>query len=160
VLVNGAAGGVGLFAVQLAHSYGAAVTGICGTRNIELLRSVGATEVVDYTDRDFTRTGPYDVLIDLVGNRSLRDLRRAVTPGGTLVLSGGGVFRGGSLIGPMGLVIRGALAARFVRQRIEVPNATPNPANLATIRDLAASGVLIPVIDRTFPLDEAAAAIS
>ena len=159
VLVNGAAGGVGLFAVQLAHSYGALVAGVCSTRNIELVRSAGASDVIDYAHHDFTRTGPYDVLLDLVGNRSLRDLRRAVTPAGTLALSGGGVFRGGSLIGPMGLMIRGTLAARFARQRIVAPNAVPSPENLAAIRELATAGVLTPVVDRTFPLDEAAAAI-
>jgi len=161
VLINGAAGGVGLFAVQLAHSYGAVVTAVCSGRNIELVRSSGATDIVDYARDDFTVTDrPYDVLIDLVGNRSLHALRRAVTTKGTLVLSGGGVFRGGSLVGPMALIIRASVVARFARQRIVLPNAAPSAENLATIRDLAASGVLHPVIDRRLPLDEAAAAIA
>jgi NADPH:quinone reductase-like Zn-dependent oxidoreductase len=161
VLINGASGGVGLFAVQLARSAGAHVTGVCRTRNIELVRSAGAHDIVDYTRDDFARSGArWDVVLDLVANRSLRDLRRSVAPTGTLILSGGGVSTGGSLFGPMGLVIQGAVASLVTRRpRIQLLNATPSAARLATIRELAESGVLKPVIDRTYPLDEAAAAI-
>ena len=98
VLVNGASGGVGTFAVQLARALGAHVTGVCSTRNVELVRSTGADDVIDYARDDFTRTGQrYDLVFDLVGNRSLTDCRRALTPTGTLVLSGGGVSKGVSL---------------------------------------------------------------
>jgi NADPH:quinone reductase-like Zn-dependent oxidoreductase len=160
VLINGASGGVGTFAVQLAKSFGAQVTAVCSTRNAELVRSLGADHVVDYTREDFTRAGQrYDVVFDLVGNRSLADLRRALTPTGTLVLSGGGVSEGGSLVGPIGLVVKGRLLARFVRHRVTTLDAVPSGANLATLRELAEAGTLTPVIDRSHPLSETAEAI-
>jgi NADPH:quinone reductase-like Zn-dependent oxidoreductase len=160
VLVNGASGGVGTFAVQIAKSFGAEVTGVCSTRNVDLVRSIGADHVIDYTQEDFTRNGRrYDVVFDLVGNRSLTDLRRALTPRGALILSGGGVSRGGSLIGPMGLIIRGQALSRFVRHRLLVLMAMPSKENLATLRELAESGKVTPVIDRTYPLREAPEAI-
>ncbi|MDG6107890.1 NAD(P)-dependent alcohol dehydrogenase [Dactylosporangium aurantiacum] len=161
VLVNGASGGVGTFAVQLAKALGARVTGVCSTRNLDLVRSLGADHVVDYTREDFTRAGDvrYDVVFDLVGNRSLADCRRVLTPTGTLVLSGGGVFEGGSLLGPIGLIARGRLVSRFVRHRVRVLTAVPSQENLATLRELAESGALTPVIDRTFPFGEAAQAV-
>lgn len=160
VLINGASGGVGTFAVQLAKSYGAHVTGVCSTRNAELVRSLGADEIVDYTRADFAAgPGRYDVVFDLVGNRSLTELRRALTPTGTLILSGGGVSSGGSLIGPIGLVVRGQLLARFLRQRVITLAAKPGRDNLATLRDLAEAGTLTPIIDRTLPLSETAEAI-
>ena len=119
VLINGASGGVGTFAVQIAKAFGAEVTGVCSTRNVDLVRSLGADHVIDYTREDFTRDGRrYDVVFDLVGNRSLTDCRRALTPTGTLVLSGGGVSDGGSLVGPIGLIVRGQLLSRFVRHRL------------------------------------------
>ena len=160
VLINGASGGVGTFAVQLATSFGAHVTGVCSTRNIELVRSLGADEVVDYTRADFAAgERRYDVVFDLVGNRSLADLRRALTRTGTLILSGGGVSSGGSLVGPIGLVVRGQLLSRFVSQRVITLSAAPSRENLDTLRELAESGALTPVIDRTLPLSETAEAI-
>ncbi|NUJ99692.1 NAD(P)-dependent alcohol dehydrogenase [Streptomyces lunaelactis] len=160
VLVNGASGGVGTFAVQIAKAFGAEVTGVCSTRNVDLVRSVGADHIVDYTREDFTRNGrPYDVVLDLVGNRSLAECRRALTPAGTLVLSGGGVSEGGSLVGPMGLILRGQALSRFVSQRLLVLTATPNKENLAALRELAESGKVTPVIDRTYPLREVPEAI-
>jgi NADPH:quinone reductase-like Zn-dependent oxidoreductase len=160
VLINGASGGVGTFAVQLAKSFGAQVTAVCSTRNAELVRSLGADHVVDYTREDFTRAGQrYDIVFDLVGNRSLADLRRALTPTGTLVLSGGGVSEGGSLVGPIGLVVKGRMLARFVRHRLTTLDAVPSGANLATLRELAEAGTLTPVIDRSHPLSETAEAI-
>jgi NADPH:quinone reductase-like Zn-dependent oxidoreductase len=160
VLVNGASGGVGTFAVQIAKSIGAEVTGVCRTRNVELLRSIGADHVIDYTVEDFARNGRrYDVVLDLVGNRSLTDFRRALTPTGTLVLSGGGVSRGGSMFGPMGLMLRGQLMSRFVRHRVLMLPAKPSKENLAALRELAESGKVVPIIDRTFPLSEAPEAI-
>ena len=98
-------------------------------------------------------------MFDLVGNRSLTEFRRALTPAGTLILSGGGVFRGGSLIGPMGLILRGQMLSRFVRNRLLVLTATPSKENLATLRELAESGKVTPVIDRTYALREVPEAI-
>ena len=160
VLVNGASGGVGLFAVQLAHAGGAEVTAVCSARNADLVREAGADHVVDYARTDFIRTGArHDVVLDLVGNRRLRHLLRAVRPGGTLVLSGGGVWTGGSVFGPMGLLLRSMLARPFVRARVRQLVAEPSTARLATLRELAESGVLRPVIDRTYAMGQAAEAI-
>ncbi|MEU0560830.1 NAD(P)-dependent alcohol dehydrogenase [Dactylosporangium sp. NPDC006015] len=160
VLVNGASGGVGTFAVQLAKAFGAHVTGVCSTRNVDLVRSLGADRVIDYTVADFVREGgPYDVVFDLVGNRSLAEFRRVLTPTGTLVLSGGGVSEGGSLFGPVGLITRGRVVSRFVRHRVRVLTAVPGRENLATLRELIESGAVTPVIDRTFTLGEAAEAV-
>ncbi|MFE9020958.1 NAD(P)-dependent alcohol dehydrogenase [Streptomyces sp. NPDC007808] len=160
VLVNGASGGVGTFAVQLARAYGAEVTAVCSTRNVDLVRSLGAAHVVDYTREDFTRAGRrYDVVLDLVGNHSLTGLRRALTPTGTLVLSGGGVYEGGSVLGPMGLFFKRRLAAPFTRRRLRELPAEQTRANLATLRELAESGTIAPVVERTYPLSEAAEAI-
>jgi len=144
VLINGASGGVG----------------VCSTRNIELVRSLGADEVVDYTREDFAAgERRYDVVFDLVGNRSLADLRRALTRTGTLILSGGGVSAGGSLVGPIGLVVKGQLLSRFVSQRVITLSAAPSRENLDTLRELAESGALTPIIDRALPLSETAEAI-
>ncbi|WP_422754214.1 NAD(P)-dependent alcohol dehydrogenase [Micromonospora sp. WMMD708] len=160
VLVNGASGGVGTLAVQLARALGATVTGVCSTRNVELVRSLGCDHVIDYTRADFTRGGRHDVVFDLVGNRSLSALRQALTPTGTLVLSGGGVYRGGSLLGPVRLIARGRLLAPFVRQRIVVLTATPGREHLDALRAYAEAGHLTPVIDRTYPLAEVPRAIA
>ncbi|MCX5584323.1 NAD(P)-dependent alcohol dehydrogenase [Streptomyces erythrochromogenes] len=160
VLVNGASGGVGTFAVQIAKALGAEVTGVCGTRNTELVRSLGADHVVDYSREDFTRTGRlHDLVLDLVGNRSLAACRRALTPGGTLVLSGGGVSEGGSLVGPMSLLVRGRALSGFVRQRLLVLTAAPDRENLAALRELVESGRVTPAVDRTYPLREVPEAI-
>jgi NADPH:quinone reductase-like Zn-dependent oxidoreductase len=160
VLVNGASGGVGTFAVQLAKAYGATVTAVCSTRNVDLVRKLGADEVVDYKREDFTRTGEqYDVVFDLVGNRSLKDLRRALAPAGILLLSGGGTSEGGSLIGPMGLVIRSQLVARFARHRMALVQEVPSSENLLALAELIGSGKITAVIDRTYPLSETAEAI-
>jgi NADPH:quinone reductase-like Zn-dependent oxidoreductase len=163
VLINGASGGVGTFAVQIAKSFGAEVTGVCSTRNLVLVRSIGADHVIDYTREDFTRDGQrYDIVFDLAANRSVTDYRRALTPTGTLILSGGGAAGAGrpSLVGPMGLSLRSMLTSRFVRQRLlvlaEVP---PGRENLATLRELVESGKVAPVIDRTYPLSEVPEAI-
>jgi NADPH:quinone reductase-like Zn-dependent oxidoreductase len=157
LVVNGASGGVGTFAVQIAKWLGADVTGVCSTRNIDLVQSLGADHVLDYTSEDFTRTGQrYDVVFDLVGNRSLTELRRALTPTGTVVLSGGGVSANGRprIVGPMALAIRGLMLSRLAR-RHWVRAFTSNPPNkdhLATLRDLIESGKVAPIIDRAYPL--------
>lgn len=160
VLINGASGGVGTFAVQLAKSFGTSVTAVCSTRNVEIVRNLGADHIVDYTQQDFTSADErYDVVFDLVGNHSLRSLRRALTPSGLLMIAGGGVSRGGSLFGPLGLVIRAKLLAPFVRQRLVVLSETPSRENLAALRELIESGEVTPLVDRTYPLSETASAI-
>jgi NADPH:quinone reductase-like Zn-dependent oxidoreductase len=160
VLVNGASGGVGLFAVQLAKADGAHVTAVCSARNADLARQSGAEHVIDYAREDFCREGRrYDVVLDLVANRSLRDLRRALAPTGILVLSGGGVWTGGSLVGPMGLIIKAGLMSRFARQRIVQLTAAPSAQRLQTVAELAEAGTVRPMIDRTYPLAQAAEAI-
>jgi NADPH:quinone reductase-like Zn-dependent oxidoreductase len=160
MLVNGASGGVGTFAVQIAKSFGAEVTAVCSTRNVDLLRAIGADHVVDYKNEDFAANGQrYDVVFDLVANRSLAELRRALTPDGVLVLSGGGVSEGGSLVGPMGLTIKAALTSRFVSQRLVALNTKTSRENLATLAGLAESGDVVPVIDRTYSLPETPEAV-
>ncbi|MEP7765559.1 NAD(P)-dependent alcohol dehydrogenase [Sanguibacter sp. 25GB23B1] len=157
MLINGASGGVGTFAVQIARALGAEVTAVCSTRNVELLQELGADRVIDYTREDFTRTGErYDVVFDLVANRSLTALRRALTPRGTLVLSGGG---GGKLLGPMPLIIRAALVNVFVGQRLTNLAESVNSADLAYLAGLIEKGDVKPVIERVYPLAETAAAI-
>ena len=160
VLINGASGGVGLMAVQIAKARKAVVTGVCSTRNVDQVRSVGADHVVDYRTTDFTRTGQvYDVVFDLVGNRSMSALRSLLTPDGTLVLSGGGSFTGGVLFGPYRLIIQGKVLSSFTRQRLVVLEAKPSKENLTALRELAESGKLVPVIERTYPLTDAPDAI-
>ncbi|MBF9128362.1 NAD(P)-dependent alcohol dehydrogenase [Plantactinospora sp. S1510] len=162
VLINGASGGVGTFAVQIARSFGAKVTGVCSTRNVDLVRSIGAEHVIDYTREDFTRGSQrYDVVFDLVANRSLGEYRRVLTPTGTLILSGGGVS--GSrprLFGPMGLTLSGMARSRFLRHRVLTLTDGPRGSELlAALRELVESEAVVPVIDQTYPLVEAPAAI-
>lgn len=160
VLINGASGGVGTFAVQIAKALGATVIGVCSPRNVDLVRSLGADDVVDYTRDDFScATTDLDVVLDVVGNRSLADVRRPLSPTGTLVLSGGGTSQGGSAFGPLGLMLRGRAVNPFTRQRIRMLPAKPSAANLATLRSLAESGAIRPVLERTYPLAEAMDAI-
>ena len=160
VLVIGASGGVGTFAVQLAVARGAVVTGVASTRKLDLVTSLGATEAVDYTREDVTRRGAsYDAVLDLVGSRRLRDLRRVVAPGGTLVLSGGGNPGVGAYVGPVGLIARGALFGRLLGLRVQVPLAAPDAERLTELVAMAVRGDVRPVIDRTYPLTDAAEAI-
>ncbi len=155
VLIIGASGGVGTFAVQIAKWLGAEVTGVCSTRNLELVRSIGADHVIDYTKEDFTRSGTrYDVILELAGTRSTGDLRRALTPTGTLVLSNGK----GRLSG-IDRIISAAVLSRFVGQKLGPFLASETREDLAVIADLLASGTVIPVIDRTYPLTETPDAI-
>jgi NADPH:quinone reductase-like Zn-dependent oxidoreductase len=157
VLINGAAGGVGTFAVQIAKALGGEVTGVCSTRNLELVRSLGADHVVDYTVEDFGRRGRrYDLVVDLVGNRSLRALRRALTPDGTLVVAGGGH---GRLVGPLALPIAAVVVNRFVKQRLVPFMAQLRKDDLMTITDLIEAGQVTPVVDGRYPLTEAPEAI-
>ena len=160
VLVNGASGGVGTFTIQLAKHMGLSVTAVCSSRNVDQARRLGADQVVDYTVEDFCRAGRrYDVVIDLVGNRRLRDLARTVAPGGALVLSGGGVPGDGRNVGPLGLLVRAQVYRRLARLRLFLPLAAPETAVLQHLGDLVASGRVRPVVDRSFPLEHTAEAI-
>jgi NADPH:quinone reductase-like Zn-dependent oxidoreductase len=157
VLINGASGGVGTFAVQIAKALGAEVTGVCSSRNAELVRSLGADHVVEYTEEDFTSgTQHYDVIFDLIGNHSLTKLRRALTRTGTLVLSSG---TGGRVLGPMGRILRALVIAPFVSQKLPMFRANPGHGDLDVLRELIESGRLTPAIDRSYPLSEVPAAI-
>ena len=161
VLINGAAGGVGTFAVQIAKAFGGEVTAVCSTRNVDLVRSLGADHVVDYTHEDFARSEQdYDIVFDLVGNRPLADLRRVLKPEGILVLSGGGHDRGhgGGMRGPLVLIGKSLLLSRFVRQKLVFFLAQINKADLLVLKDLIEAGKVMPVVDRTYPLSETAQA--
>ena len=158
VLVNGASGGVGTFAVQLAKAFGAEVTGVCSTHNIHTAASIGADHVIDYTAGDFTRArGRYDLVVDIAGNRTLAQTRRVLVPKGVLVAVGGP--NKGRWIGPLGRSVRMALLSPAVRQRMVFFLAHQNEADLAVLRELLEAGKVTPVIDRTYPLSEIAEAI-
>lgn len=160
VLVNGASGGVGTFAVQLARHLGLHVTAVVSSRNATLARELGAEKVVDYTSDDFTNMGEtYDVVLDLVGNRRLAELRRAVRPGGALVLSGGGVPGQGRLVGPMRLLVQAQLHGRRSDVRVLTPQAVPSTTMLERLVEVVRAGHVAPVIDRQFTLERTAAAI-
>jgi NADPH:quinone reductase-like Zn-dependent oxidoreductase len=158
VLVIGAAGGVGSFAVQLAKAFGAEVTGVCSTTKTELVRSIGADEVIDYTREDFAATGRrWDLILDTAGNRPLSQLRRALAATGTLVIIGG--EGGGRWLGGLDRGLRAVLLSPFVRQRLRVPIARDRAADLEVLRELIEAGKVTPVIGRTYPLPEAPEAI-
>jgi NADPH:quinone reductase-like Zn-dependent oxidoreductase len=159
VLINGASGGVGPFAVQIAKAFGADVTGVCSTRNVDMIRSIGADQVIDYTQEDFTKSGQrYDFILDNVGNHSLSDLRRALTPKGILQPNGGG-HSSNRWIGPMGSVIKANVLSLFVRQQGRTFIATNNKEDLQFLKELIEAGKVTPVIDRTYPLSETPEAI-
>ena len=149
-LIIGASGGVRTFAVQLAKSYGAEVTGVCSTANVDMVRSIGADHVVDYTREDFVDGGPrFDVIFDNVENRPLRDCRRALTPAGTLILNSGSE---GSGLAFFVRLIKPIILNPFVRQKLKRYLSEPKQEDLLVLKQLAESGVLKPVIDRTVPL--------
>jgi NADPH:quinone reductase-like Zn-dependent oxidoreductase len=155
VLVNGASGGVGTFAVQIAKAFGAEVTGVCSTKNVDLVRSIGADHVVDYTREDFTKGGArYDLILDNVGNHSMARTRGALTPTGTLISNGGG-----HTDGKLARTLRTMIASILVRQQAAPSVKTQNPADLLAVKALVDAGSIMPVIDGTYPLTEAAAAI-
>jgi NADPH:quinone reductase-like Zn-dependent oxidoreductase len=157
VLVIGASGGVGTYAVQIAKSYGAEVTGVCSTRNVDLVRSLGADHVIDYTKEDIDRNGEhYDVILDTAGNRSVSALRRSLTSTGTLVIIGGS---GGKWLMGFGRTIGAAFLSIFVSQNLRSFMSKTTGKDLAVLKDLAASGAIRPVIDRTFALTATAQAI-
>ena len=156
VLVVGASGGVGLFAVQIAKAFGAEVTGVCSTAKVDLVRSLGADDVIDYTQEDFTRSGPqYDLILDMGGNRSLSQLRRALRPGGTLVSVGS--EQGNRWVGGRGW-FQSMLLSRFVRSLRPLAS-EPNQADLRFLKELIEADKVMPVIDKTYPLSEVPEAI-
>jgi len=151
VLINGASGGVGTFAVQLAKSFGAEVTGVCSTRNIELVQSLGADHVIDYTKEDFTKGNQkYDVILDNVANHSLSDCRRVLTPNGIYVLIGGGGVNEQGFVGALGKALNAAVYSRFVKQKMGMMMADPSTKDLTLLADMMQSGKIKPVIDRTY----------
>jgi NADPH:quinone reductase-like Zn-dependent oxidoreductase len=158
VLIVGASGGVGLFAVQIAKSFGAEVTGVCSTAKVNMVRAIGADHVVDYTQGDFTRSGQrYDLILDMGGSRSLSDLRRVLRPAGTLVLvSADG---GNRLLGGMGRWIQALVMSPFVSHTLRPLSSTPNEADLQLLKEIIEAGKVTPVVDRTYPLSQVADAV-
>ena len=158
VLVNGASGGVGAYAVQIARSLGAEVTGVTSGRNAEMVRSLGAQHVVDYRSEDFTEGArTYDVMLDLIGNHSLASCRRVIKAGGAYVLVG--VADLGRWLG-VGRQVRALLTTPFVRQRTRVFVALHNRDDLIAVHEMAAAGEITPVVQRSYPLDETPAALA
>jgi NADPH:quinone reductase-like Zn-dependent oxidoreductase len=161
VLINGASGGVGTFAVQIAKSYGADVTGVCSTRNLEMVRSIGADHVIDYTKEDFTNGAQrYDLIFDLIGNHSFSERRRVLSPNGICVMAGVG---GAGWHDGMGMRLAGELNAyvrsRFVREKFVAYIAEFNKADMTILADLMQSGKMTPVIDKTYKLSDVSAAL-
>jgi NADPH:quinone reductase-like Zn-dependent oxidoreductase len=158
VLIIGASGGVGTFAVQIAKSFGADVTGVCSTRNVAMVRAIGADHVIDYTREDFAQRGQrYDLIFQLAGTRSPSDCRRALTPGGMLIVSSG--ESDGRWIGPVDRIIKALVLSPFVSQRLVAFEAKRSGEDLQVLKQLIESGKLSPVIDRTYPLSEVPEAI-
>ena len=156
VLINGASGGVGTFAVQIAKAFGAEVTGVCSTRNVDLVRSIGADHVIDYTQEDFTRGEKrYDMILDAVGNHPLSACRHVLTSRGTYGAPGGGH---GKWLGPAAQQLKSALLSPFVSQKMVPVNDKPNEY-LDDLRELIEAGKVTPVIDKTYPLSDAAEAM-
>jgi NADPH:quinone reductase-like Zn-dependent oxidoreductase len=158
VLIIGAAGGVGSFAVQIAKAFGARVTGVCSTGQVDLVRSIGADDVVDYTRDDFAETGQrYDLMLDTAGNRSVSHLRRALSPRGTLVIGGG--EGGGRWFGGIDRQLRALMLSPFVSQNLGTFIGKPNGKDLVVLKELIEAGKVTPVIGSTYPLSEVPAAI-
>ena len=157
VLINGASGGVGTFAVQIAKTLGADVTGVCSTRNVELVRSLGADHVIDYTREDFAHSGQrYDLIFDLAGQHPLSACRGALTRTGTLVLASG---NGGRVLGPLGRYIQALALSPFVPQRLRVHAAKPSQQDLVALTALIEAESVTPVIEATYVLADTAEAI-
>lgn len=159
VLVNGASGGVGTFAVQIAKTYGAKVTGVCSTRNVAMVRSIGADQVIDYTQEDFTQGSQrYDLIVDTVGTHSLWDYRRVLNPDGVVVMVG--ALDKGAWLGPMWSSLKAILVSPFVHQKAGFFLAELNHADLDELGNLMAAGKVTPVIDRTYAFNQVPAAMA
>lgn len=158
VLINGASGGVGTFAVQIAKSLGAEVTGVCGTNNVDMVRSIGADHVVDYTQEDFTQNGQqYDLILDNVANRSLAEYRRALAPSGKVLPNSG--RSKGRWLGPMGRMAKSLMVSLFVRQQGRPFYAPVDKDDLIALTKLIESGEVVPVVAKTYSLEETATAM-
>ena len=158
ILINGAAGGVGTFAVQIAKSFGAPATGVCSTRNVNMVRSIGADRVIDYTQEDFTKSGQrYDLIFDCVGNHSLLALRRLLNPRGTYIAVGAPPH--GRWIGPLGRLLKTLVLSWFVSPRLVLFLARIRSEDLTIMRELMEAGKVTPVIDRSYSLSEVREAI-
>ncbi len=158
VLINGASGGIGTFAVQIAKAFGADVTGVCSTRNVDMVRSIGADHVIDYTIEDFTKSGQqYDFILDNVSNHSLTDLRRALTPTGMLVPNGG--LFGNRWLAGGGRIVRAAVLFQFGSQTLGNFLLTQKLEDLVALKEMVEAGQVTPVMDRTYSLSETAEAI-
>ena len=158
VLINGAAGGVGTFAVQIAKSFGAEVTGVCSARNVDTIRSIGADKVIDYTREDFIQSGQrYDVMLDMIGNHSLSECRRVLSPKGVYVSVG--AHEMGDWIGPLSHVFKLLLASLVGSQKMVPMLARQTKSDLVVLGELLEAGKVIPMIDRTHPLIEVPEAI-
>jgi NADPH:quinone reductase-like Zn-dependent oxidoreductase len=159
-LINGASGGVGTFAVQIAKSLGADVTGVCSTRNVDLVRSLGADHVIDYTKEDFTKSGQrYDVILDNVAKHSLSECRRVLNPKGKYVMIGGGGANEQGLFGLLTRPLKAMVMSPFVSQQMGMMMADPSQKDLTILGDLMQSGKMTPVIDRRYKLSEVPDAI-
>ena len=160
VLINGASGGVGTFAVQIAKSFGADVTGVCSARNADLVRSLGADHVIDYTKEDFTKGEQrYDVILDNVANHSLSECKRVLTPKGKYVMIGGGGANEQGLIGVMARPLKAMILSPFISQQMGMMMADTNQKDLTVLAEMMETGKLKPVIDRTYKLDQVPDAI-
>src|SRR5437870_12829485 len=159
VLINGASGGIGTFAVQIAKTFGAEVTGVCSTRNVEMVRSIGADHVIDYTRQDFTRNGHlFDFILDNVANHSLSDTRRVLTPSGKLQSNNG--TSGGRWFRTIGTVLKSATVSMFERRQLGPAIKFANRADLLVLKELIEAGKITPVIDATYPLSDTAKALA
>ncbi|MDJ0791108.1 MAG: NAD(P)-dependent alcohol dehydrogenase [Acidimicrobiia bacterium] len=159
VLITGASGGVGTFAVQIAKAMGAEVTGVCSTRNVDLVRSIGADHVIDYTQEDFTKGEPqYDLILDNVGAHSLQDMRSVLTPDGLLLANGAAAPTG--WFGGLGHPLKVTVSSVFSKQQGRAFLSRENKEDLDTLRELVATGKITPVIDRVFPFEEAVEAVA
>jgi NADPH:quinone reductase-like Zn-dependent oxidoreductase len=159
VLINGASGGVGTFAVQIAKAMGANVTGVCSTRNVDMVRSLGADHVIDYTKEDYTQgASSYDLIVDMAGSRSLLDNKRVLKPEGIFVIVGGP--KGGDFLGPMAVVLKALVLSPFISQDMGMMLAQSNKEDLAFIADLIQTGKVTPVIDRHYPLSQVPEAVA
>jgi NADPH:quinone reductase-like Zn-dependent oxidoreductase len=152
LLINGASGGVGTWAVQIAKALGATVTAVCSARNVEMVRALGADEVIDYTRQDFVEGGArFDVMLDLVGNRSLSDCRSVLTPKGAYVPCSGG---GGDWAGPLARIMWGLVASLFTSRKFKTFVMTPNHDDLLRLKELVLAGKARPVIERSYLMSE------